>query len=157
LDYQRTSGYTQTSDATILPEGLEVQSHFRFHDSGDLQSIEHLTKICAVAALTPNVKHWLPTRELSIVLAYKAQGGIVPDNLVIRVSDTMIDGKVTKAWPTTSGVHTKATKAWGKARAMAMDWLRGVHVCPSPKYNNTCGPCRACWSVDVPRVSYHKH
>jgi hypothetical protein len=132
--------------------------YHRWHDSGDLQSIEHLTKICAVAALThETVRYWLPTRELSIVLAYKAQGGIVPSNLVIRVSDTMIDGKVTKAWPTTSGVHTKATKAWGKARAMAMDWLRGVHVCPSPKYNNTCGPCRACWSVDVPRVSYHKH
>ena len=121
------------------------QIYHRWHDSGDLQSVEHLTKICAVAALTPSVRHWLPTRELGIVSAYKAQGGIVPDNLLIRVSATMVDGPATKAWPQTSGVHTgKSVDA-------------GTHACPAPKYNNTCGPCRACWSKEVPHVSYHKH
>ncbi len=115
----------------------------RWHDSGDLQSIDHLTKICAVAAGTPHIKHWLPTRELGIVTAYVARGGIVPSNLVIRVSATMVDGAATKAWPTTSGVHdTKAPQ--GRA-------------CPSPEQNNTCGDCRACWSHKVQHVSYHKH
>src|SRR5208282_778207 len=29
------------------------ERYHRWHDSGDLQSVDHLTKICAVAALTP--------------------------------------------------------------------------------------------------------
>ena len=115
----------------------------RWHDSGDLQSVEHLTKICAVAALTPKIKHWLPTRELGIVKAYEKQGGVVPRNLVIRVSATMVDGDATSAWPTTSGVHDKA-KAKGRA-------------CPAPQQEGKCGDCRACWNPKVKHVSYHLH
>jgi hypothetical protein len=117
----------------------------RWHDSGDLQSVEHLTKICAVAALTPQLRHWLPTREHGIVAKYRAQGGIVPDNLTIRVSATMVDGPATKAWPQTSGVHHAAAPA------------AGTHICPAPEQDGKCGPCRACWSHDVAHVSYHKH
>jgi len=115
----------------------------RWHDSGDLQSVDHLTKICAVAALTPQIKHWLPTRELAIVKAYQKAGGIVPRNLVIRVSATMVDGEATGAWPTTSGVHDKA-KAKGRA-------------CPAPQQEGKCGDCRACWNPKVKHVSYHLH
>lgn len=116
----------------------------RWHDSGDLQSTEHLTKICAVAALTPKIKHWLPTRELAIVKAYVASGGSVPANLTIRVSATMVDGPATKAWPVTSGVHTAAPDD-------------DTHICPAPQQDNKCGKCRACWSTEVSHVSYHKH
>ncbi len=115
----------------------------RWHDSGDLQSVEHLTKICAVAALTPRVRHWLPTRELAMVKQYIAQGGTVPTNLVIRISATMVDGAATATWPTTSGVHHHA-EAIGRA-------------CPAPRQGNKCGACRACWSPSVAHISYHKH
>jgi hypothetical protein len=118
--------------------------HHRWHDSGDLQSIDHLTKICAVAALTPRIKHWLPTRELSMVQAYVARGGTIPRNLVIRVSATMVDGAATKVWPTTSGVHSTEAP-------------RGARACPAPLQGNQCGDCRACWSPRVKHVSYHKH
>jgi hypothetical protein len=124
----------------------KIQSGWhRWHDSGDLQSVEHLTKICAVAAATPTIKHWLPTREHAIVARYRAQGGIVPDNLVIRVSATMVDGPTTKAWPHTSGVHDKAEPP------------KGAHVCPAPTQDGICGNCRACWSHDVAHVTYRKH
>ncbi len=120
------------------------ETYMRWMDSGDLQSTDMLLKICAVAALTPKIKHWLPTRELGIVQAYVAKGGIVPDNLTIRVSATMVDGAATSKWPVTSGVHTKEPD--------------GVaHVCPAPTQNNNCGKCRACWSKDIAHVSYHKH
>jgi hypothetical protein len=125
-----------------LGEKIDTGFH-RWHDSGDLQSIEHLAKICAVAAATPKIKHWLPTRELAFVKAYQAAGGIVPRNLVIRVSATMIDGPATKAWPTTSTVHN-ANKPQGR-------------TCPAPTQDNACGPCRACWNPRVKNVSYHKH
>lgn len=123
--------------------GKFAKGWHRWHDSGDLQSVDHLTKICAVAALTPHIRHWLPTREHGIVKQYVAQGGTVPENLVIRVSATMVDGAATKAWPTTSGVHNAAT-AQG-------------HECPAPTQEGKCGDCRACWNRDVAHVSYHLH
>ena len=117
--------------------------YHRWHDSGDLQSVEHLAKICAIAAATPKVKHWLPTRELTMVKAYESSGGIVPSNLVIRVSATMVDGAPSRAWPTTSTVHDKS-KPHGR-------------TCPAPRQDNACGDCRACWNPKVANVSYHKH
>ena len=116
----------------------------RWHDSGDLQSVQHLLKICAVAALTPDIKHWLPTRELQIVLSYVKRGGILPANLTIRVSGTMINGTVTKQWLTTSSVHTEKA-------------LDGAHICPAPQQDHKCGECRACWDKNVALVSYRKH
>jgi hypothetical protein len=128
----------------------------RWHDSGDIQSVAHLTKICAVAAMTPHIRHWLPTRELGLVKQYQAQGGAVPSNLVIRVSATMVDGPATKAWPTTSGVHTKAMHFSPMNDAPAPDGPLS-HICPAPLQGHKCGTCRACWSHDVKSVSYRLH
>ena len=36
--------------------------YFRWHDSGDVQDLDHLNKIFKVCELTPGVSHWLPTR-----------------------------------------------------------------------------------------------
>jgi hypothetical protein len=44
---------------------------FRWHDSGDIQSLDHLQKIVAIAERTPNITHWLPTREVGIVQEFK--------------------------------------------------------------------------------------
>lgn len=139
IGYSQTLTYKRGRKAL----GKLAKGWHRWHDSGDLQSVEHLTKICAVAALTPKIRHWLPTRELAIVKAYRAQGGTVPSNLVIRVSATMVDGDPSQAWPTTSGVHD-AKRAKGRA-------------CPAPKQEGKCGPCRACWNPKVKHVSYHLH
>ena len=38
---------------------------FRWHDSGDLQSLEHLRNIFDVCLATPAVGHWMPTREVN--------------------------------------------------------------------------------------------
>lgn len=126
----------------------------RWHDSGDLQGTWHLAKIAAVAAMTPQVRHWLPTRELGIVKAYVEGGGVVPSNLLIRVSATMVDGSATRAWLHTSGVHTK--ERFFSPLSGEVPQKLG-HVCPAPQQGNNCGKCRACWNVDVPHVSYHKH
>lgn len=120
------------------------ETWFRWFDSGDLQSVEMLTKICAVAALCPDIRFWLPTREAAIVKAYVAQGGTVPANLTIRISGTMVDGPVTARWATTSSVHTEKA-------------LDGAHICPAPQQDHKCGSCRACWDKNVALVSYRKH
>ena len=36
---------------------------FRWHDSGDVQDVDHLNKIFEVCRNTPTKKHWMPTRE----------------------------------------------------------------------------------------------
>ena len=109
--------------------------YFRWHDSGDLQSLKHLAKIFAVARLTPDVNHWLPTRE-AWVKPYIARA---PKNLVIRFSMPMIDQPAAESWPHTSTVVTTG------------------RTCPAPDQNNTCGDCRACWDPNVKNVAYGKH
>lgn len=115
---------------------------FRWHDSGDLLGLWHLEKIAMVAAMTPTVQHWLPTREAKVVAAFTARHGAFPANLTVRVSATKIDGAA-PSFPHTSTVH-KDADAIGR-------------TCPAPSQGNACGDCRACWSQDVANVSYHVH
>jgi hypothetical protein len=112
----------------------------RWHDSGDLQSVEHLEKIIEVCRRTPQIRHWLPTRELAMLRACKAP---IPDNLTIRVSAAMIDGMAPMGWAA-STVHTASPPV-------------DAHECPAPRQGHMCGLCRACWSRDIALVSYALH
>jgi hypothetical protein len=119
--------------------------YFRWHDSGDLQGPWHLANICAVARLTPEVTHWLPTREYRMVRDYLRMGGTIPGNLTVRLSAHMVDGPTPDiAGLPVSTVHTAEAP-------------EGSHSCPAPKQDNQCGDCRACWAPAVHRVSYHVH
>jgi hypothetical protein len=115
----------------------------RWHDSGDLQSLEHLIRIVVVCQMTPRIQHWLPTREVGIVAQFLKGGGTFPANLCVRLSATMVDGAPSKILPTTSTVHDKSP-------------ARGFK-CPAPLQNNECGPCRACWDNSNENTSYHLH
>ena len=119
------------------------KTFFRWHDSGDLQSIDHLKKIVDVCNLTPNVKHWLPTREYKIVNDYINQGNKIPQNLVIRFSAHMIDQKPPKTQLNTSTIHRNQK-------------FYGVE-CESYKNKNECGDCRLCWDVNTKNISYKYH
>ena len=113
---------------------VKRQKYFRWHDAGDVQDLDHLKKIYSVCRLTPEVKHWMPTREAWI----KNHLDSKPANLVIRFSPPMI-GQRNDSWPNSSMVvETGAT-------------------CPAPKQNNSCGDCRQCWDPLVKVVSYGKH
>ena len=110
---------------------------FRWHDSGDIQSVKHLLKIFKVCRLTPGVQHWMPTREAQILKLVPPSR--VPDNLIIRMSGTKVDGEAPTFWPWTSiVVHEGAT-------------------CPAPKQDNKCGSCRACWDKSIKNIAYGKH
>ena len=110
---------------------------FRWHDSGDLQSLDHLKKIFEVCKLTPSIKHWLPTREASIISCIQADE--VPKNLIIRLSAHKVDGKASTFWPWTSTVVTSEK------------------TCPAAEQDNKCKDCRACWDRTIPNVAYGKH
>ena len=117
---------------------------FRWHDSGDLQSVQHLINIVNIAECTPNVRHWLPTREVGIVKEYKKLFGDFPSNLVVRISATMVNGVPHKFHEHSSTVATSNDLAIG-------------HLCPAPKQDNKCGDCRACWDTNIKNVTYLEH
>jgi len=121
-----------------------TDGHHRWFDAGDLQSIEMLEDIVSVCKITPNIKHWLPTREVKIVSDYRKANGAFPDNLVVRVSSPMIDDKPLIRYGNTSTVHTKGKPHHGMA-------------CEASTRGNNCGPCRACWDKTIPNISYPKH
>jgi hypothetical protein len=109
---------------------------FRWHDSGDVQDAAHLEKIFTVARLTPETRHWLPTREAWT----KDHLQNKPDNLVLRFSMPMVDQEAAASWPNTSTVVS------GSGR-----------TCPAPDQDNECKDCRACWDPSVKNVAYGKH
>lgn len=123
--------------------------YFRFHDSGDLQSLEHLEKIAAVCHATPETLHWLPTREYGIIKAFIAKHGknAIPKNLIVRLSAMYPDKPVIVPASlqdvpgvAVSNVHTD--KPLG-------------NECKAPAQGGACADCRMCWS-DKP-VSYALH
>ena len=111
--------------------------YFRWHDSGDVQDLKHLAKIYKVARLTPDVRHWMPTREAWV----KPYEKYKPDNLVIRFSMPMVDQEAAASWPNTSTVVTDDSK----------------RTCPAPEQDNSCKDCRACWDPKVKNIAYGKH
>ena len=126
------------------PQWVEAMAHlinskrprvFRWHDSGDVQDLEHLQKIYEVCRLTPSKRHWMPTREAWI----KQHLHDKPANLVIRLSSPMVDQGPVSSWPNTSTVVTSGA------------------TCPAPKQNNECGTCRNCWNPEIKNISYGIH
>ena len=110
---------------------------FRWHDSGDLQGVDHLMNIFAVCEATPGVQHWMPTREVKILKGIQPE--VVPKNLIIRVSSHMIDQGPVNSWP-----HTSTVVQAGKS-------------CPAQEQGNQCKECRACWDKSVKNIAYPKH
>jgi len=116
---------------------VKGQPWFRWHDSGDIQSPEHLKNIFEVCNRTPETRHWMPTREVKFLKLMDPD--VVPKNLIIRISSHMIDQGPVKHWPWTSTVVTS-----GK-------------TCPAAEQGNKCKECRACWDRSVKNVAYGKH
>ena len=120
------------------------KNYFRWHDSGDLQNVTHLQKIVEVCKRTPDVKHWLPTREYKFVTDYIKTYGDLPKNLIIRLSSHMNDTKPPKIQNlNTSTVHKNK-------QALGVE-------CPSYKNKGKCGDCRMCWNSKIDNISYKWH
>jgi hypothetical protein len=120
------------------------EPYFRWFDSGDLQSVSMLQRIAEVARMTPEVRHWLPTREYAFVGRFLDQGS-PPENLTIRLSSLLVDGKPPRLGDLpTSSVHRREEP----------------HGLPCPAYNRrpaSCRDCRACWDPSMRNISYPHH
>ena len=124
----------------------EKSGFFRWHDSGEIQSLEHLEKIVDVCKKTPKIKHWLPTREYGIISEFFEKHGSFPKNLTVRLSAFMIDSKPPTSIAEKNGVVTSS---------VSTD-IKNVN-CPSSKQGNQCLNCRKCWNKNVKNISYLAH
>jgi hypothetical protein len=130
-----------TAAMSYLINGM---SYFRWHDSGDIQDLNHLLMIVEVAKNTPNTLHWIPTREYGIVAEYVTKFGSFPENMIVRLSATKFNGVAPIELAKKLGVLVSG--------ASATDFN-----CRAPHQNNACGDCRMCWSKSVFQVNYKKH
>lgn len=118
---------------TVLLKG---QEYFRWHDSGDLQDMEHAMLIRDICLATPNTKHWIPTREYAIARVLLR---LKTPNLTVRCSAPMIDG------PPPMFRHTSTV-------------VNGSGNCPAiADHTGKCGDCRKCWNKRILNVAYGKH
>ena len=109
---------------------------FRWHDSGDLQGVQHLKNIFEECKLTPDTQHWLPTREAKFL---PLSTDSIPKNLIIRLSGHKIDKPAASFWPWTSTVVTE------------------MKSCPAAEQDNQCKDCRACWDRSTANIAYGLH
>ena len=119
-------------------------TYFRWHDSGDLQSLDHLNMIVNIAKHAPHVKFWLPTREYTFVRQWSEINGEYPENLTIRLSAYMLNGKAPESLAKQIGVAVSGVSD-------------SAFTCPASSQDNQCKDCRACWDRDVFNVSYKQH
>lgn len=131
---------------------------FRWHDSGDLQSVDHLARIVGVALAMPEVSFWLPTREYEIVATFIAGGGSVPSNLSVRLSAHWVGQPPAITQPELLGLPTSTVHIGTAEKPVAVSDRRSDSIaCRAWTRENTCGNCRACWNPGVRNVSYPKH
>ena len=118
---------------------------FRWHDSGDLVSVDHLRTIAEVARNTPEISHWLPTKEVNVVRDFLKTDSI-PDNLTIRLSAYFIDKPADFNLDLPTAMVYKEKEATG-------------HECPAVQNHKGClgNNCRLCWDSDIKTVCYKYH
>ena len=128
-----------TEAMTVL---VKSKKHFRWHDSGDIQSVAHLKNIFEVCNNTPGTMHWLPTQERQYLPL-----GSYPKNLTIRLSNAKNNTAPGQAWTHGATVVDHDAPIYGAT----------VKHCPALKQGNQCRSCRSCWSREVKHVTYPKH
>lgn len=135
---QRASGLKSPkwAQGMVTLIGATRSPWFRWHDSGDLQGLQHLLDIVSVADRLPEKRFWLPTREVGLVSQYLAVFGSFPSNLTVRVSSPLVNGDPIPGYALTSTVVTENP------------------TCPASLNGNRCGECRMCWDPNVKNVSY---
>lgn len=129
---------------TWVPDMIELigskrEKYFRWHDSGDIQSITHLQKIVKVCEGLPDYFFWLPTLEFKFIRSYRSMTGGFPANLTVRLSTPIVDQVPMVTNECTSSV------------------VSGTGTCPAPQQGHRCAACRDCWNQGVKHVTYQQH
>lgn len=149
--YNRLEKFKNPLWVQAMSHLIKETKYFRWFDSGDLQSLRMLKKIVEVCNNTPDTKHWLPTREHSIVLKYLDMGFKIPDNLCIRMSADEVNIK-----------PVCEIKGCQIATVSDKDVNQiSNHTCPV-SYNKDIKSCKdagcySCWNKNIHNITYHIH
>ena len=128
-----------------LTKNQTKKKYFRWHDSGDLQSLKHLLKLVKIAIDLPKIKFWLPTNERKFIKTYLRYKKLFPSNLNERISTVFIDHEPIKKHNFNTSSTFKNIKPINSK------------ICYSYKRHNQCGNCRACWSKNISNIAYKSH
>lgn len=153
---------TRRLDKLYHPQWVEAMvfligkdKYFRWHDSGDIQSIMHLSNIMEVARLTPNCQHWLPTREYKMVEEYVESYGLIPKNMFVRLSAIMVDGNTPDKLVEFLNDFQNVEGFIGVS-SVSNTHEESTDNCPAYSQGGKCGDCRKCWSPHY-NVTYPLH
>ena len=128
----------------------------RWFDNGDIQSLKMLVKMVAIANLTPDVKHWVPTKEYRIVLQYLRKRGNFPSNMTVRISEPLIRGvKSDDAYVLQCQKDFETLRDKYGLPTSGVSFDLDIVTCPSYNQGGKCRDCRECWGQN--EVVYKGH
>jgi hypothetical protein len=134
---------------SAMVRSIGKSKFFRWFDSGDIYTPELAKKIIEVVFMTPNCKHWIPTRAYKdySILPYLQKLDAM-DNCVVRYSSDSVNGETIPFAEHNSSILQSAD-----------DFIPGIGkvLCRSYTRKGKCGDCRACWSKKIITVFYPIH
>jgi hypothetical protein len=128
---------------------IEDEPYFRWHDTGDVYSVQYLGSIIAIAERLPGTRFWLPTGE------YWIRNYPLPSNLVARYKVPIInpDQRTIDYWIRKYGTICTVSDGDSPARCSLTKKLSR----DGKNYVSTCGECRRCWDSSEVWVDYKLH
>ena len=134
--------YSRTKKKYVK-DGVEIpENRFRWHDSGDIQSVAHLNMINDIALACPEIDFWIPTKEAGMVNEFLKDKAFAP-NLNVRLSHPLIGGTFTKK-PNGLNFSTVGVDA-------------APNQCPAYQQGGKCLSCNNCWNTTIESINYPKH
>lgn len=135
---------------------------FRWFSSGDLQGTWMLRNIANIALANPQIKFWLPTHEVGMVMRYIFdEKGIIPENLVIKISDTFLDEDF-RVSPFENEIklmnqirELPYSNMFGEIGMSGVTTVEGEANCPAE--NTSPAQCGACHLCNKPGIVNLKH
>lgn len=136
-----------------MVELLKDQKWFRWFDSGDIQDVGMLERIVDVCERTPECKHWLATREFTVVKRFiQKYNRTFPENLNIRISADFVGKPPAKQSIIDGCTNSTVNYKFGEAE---------TNNCPATHHETikTCDGhnCRKCWDKNIKMVNYKNH
>ena len=130
----------------VMVNEIKGDKYFRWFDSGDCYHTKLAFKILEVMRLTPETKHWMPTKQykfLKFRKIFERMNGL--SNVAVRYSSDSIVGETIKGEYTSTIIPNSS---WP---------IENVKICHAYKRKGKCGFCRICWNKAIKTVAYPAH
>lgn len=129
-----------------MVEAIQHERYFRWFDSGDMYHERLARKIFQVMQLTPDTRHWLPTRmhKFPKFHAILESMEALPNVMVRRSSDSVLG--------VFDSVHGSVI-----FDATTQDAPENTFKCPAYAQGGQCNTCRTCYDKSVRVIAYPAH